>query len=113
MLEAMFQAASWLVYYTHDFSYSLVEMREAKNVKFQNFVEPGHQLEVSAQIIKSDNLTYTLKTECQVNGGVAVSGRLVVETYNQKDRQPTHSVVDEMVAFKKRNDFELLYSSSK
>ena len=40
MLEAMFQASSWLVRYTDQFSHSTVELREAKNIKFQNFVTP-------------------------------------------------------------------------
>lgn len=108
MLEAMFQAASWLVRYTNDFSYSTVELREAKNIKFQNFVTPGNELVVNAKILKQDGLQYSLKTEGLLSEGVAVSGRLVVETYNRQDRSPSLGTVDALVAMKKRKNFELL-----
>lgn len=112
MLEAMFQASSWLIRFTNDFSHSTVELREAKNIKFQNFVTPGNQLEVRARILKQDGLQYTLKTEGLLGDGVAVSGRLVVETYNRKDRSPTNTTVDEIVIMEKRKNFDLLYSAN-
>ena len=112
MLEAMFQAASWLVRYTEGFSHSTVELREAKNIKFQNFVTPGKQLEVHAKILKQDGLKYSLKTEGLLDAGVAVSGRLVVEAYNRKDRSPTMSSVDEVVAMEKHRDFKFLNSEN-
>ncbi|MEE2642315.1 MAG: 3-hydroxyacyl-ACP dehydratase FabZ family protein [Planctomycetota bacterium] len=112
MLEAMFQAASWLVRYTNNFSHSTVELREAKNIKFQNFVTPGNRLVVNAKIMKQDGLQYSMKTEGRVDDGIAVSGRLVVEAYNRQDRQPGTSTVDEVVAMGKRKNFELLYKDS-
>lgn len=112
MLEAMFQASSWLIRYTHDFVHSTVELREAKNIKFQNFVEPGHQLVVRANVLKHDGLVYSLKTEGRVDGNMAVSGRLVVEAYNRQDRKPGSTTVDEIVAMYKKRNFDLLYSPS-
>lgn len=112
MLEAMFQASSWLIRYTNDFSHSTVELREAKNIKFQNFVTPGNELVVNAKILKQNGQQYSLKTEGLLGDGVAVSGRLVVETYNRKDRHPSNTTVDEIVAHKKRKNFEQLYTGS-
>ena len=112
MLEAMFQASSWLIRFTDNFSHSTVELREAKNIKFQNFVTPGNQLDVRAKILKQDGHKYSLKTEGLLGDGVAVSGRLVVETYNRMDRSPTSTSVDEIVLQEKKKNFELLYSGN-
>lgn len=112
MLEAMFQAASWLIRYTNQFSHSIVELREARNIKFQNFVTPGNQLQVQATILKQDDHLYTLKTEGRLEPGVAVSGRLVVESYNRNERCPSTVPVDEAVILEKKRDFALLYSGS-
>ncbi|MEC9094206.1 MAG: 3-hydroxyacyl-ACP dehydratase FabZ family protein [Planctomycetota bacterium] len=112
MLEAMFQASSWLVRYTNHFSHSTVELREARNIKFQNFVTPGNQLVVTAKITKQKGLQYSLKTEGRVGDELAVSGKLVVEAYNRQDRVSSSSTVDEIVAIEKKKNFQLLYRNT-
>src|SRR5438874_1543659 len=78
MLEAMSQAAAWLIRATDEFRYSTVTLREARNVKYSDFVVPGKTLVVSAEIQKRDGALTTLKTQGTVNGSVAVGGRLVI-----------------------------------
>ena len=112
MLEAMFQASCWLIRYSNQFLQSNVDLREAKSIKFQDFVTPGKQLEVRSKILKQDGCQYSLKTECQIDGSVAVSGRLLVETYNQNERNPSTQSVDRIVALEKQKQFALLYQSS-
>ena len=51
MLEAMTQAAAWLVRSSEDFAHSMVVLKEARNVKYANFVEPGQTLSVVAEIM--------------------------------------------------------------
>ena len=51
MLEVVFQAAMFLVRYTDDFQYGVVSLVEAKNLKFQDFVQPGDQLIVNACLL--------------------------------------------------------------
>ena len=41
MLEAMTQAAAWTIRLGEDFAHSIVVLRQAKNVKYGDFVEPG------------------------------------------------------------------------
>ena len=113
MLEAMLQASSWLVRYTTGFKYSVVELCEAKNIKFQNLVTPNNQLIVNAKIMKQEELIFTLKTECLINDETAVNGRLVVETHNYGERNPSNSVVDEKIAFEKRLDFDSIMHLSR
>ena len=54
MLEAMTQAAAWLVRVTEDFAHSTVILKEARNVKYGNFVEPGQTLTITAEILGQD-----------------------------------------------------------
>lgn len=46
MLEAMAEAAAWLVRDAQDFASSIILLREAKNVTYKSFVKPGNLLQV-------------------------------------------------------------------
>ena len=94
MLEAMFQASAWLVRKSEDFAHSMVVLREARNVKFSNFVEPGQVLVVEATILKQNEKTTTLKAEASVEGKTAVNARLVLRRYNLADRYPSRAATD-------------------
>ena len=94
MLETMNQAAMWLVYASEDFQNSVVHLKEAKNVKYQDFVKPGQVLVVTAEVVKEDDTTTTLKASGTVDGKTAVSGRLVLERFTLTDRYPSVGPLD-------------------
>lgn len=50
MLEALFQAAAILVRATEEYRSGLVLLREAKNVKFADFLQPGQTLKISDRL---------------------------------------------------------------
>jgi len=85
MLEAMYQAAAWLVRATDDFEHSLVRLREVRNLKYSDFVVPGQTLIVTAEITKSEGLVTTFKAQGTVQGSVAVGGRLILESVPMVD----------------------------
>lgn len=94
MLEAMTQAGAWLIRATEDFAHSVVVLKEARNVKYGSFVEPGQTLHVTAEIIKQDERYTTLKTQGNVDGSQTVSARLVLERYNLADDNPLRAEAD-------------------
>ena len=109
MLEAMTQASAWLVRVSEDFAHSIVVLRQAVNVKYGQFVEPGHTLLVTAEILsQTENLT-KLKAQGIVDGKTSVSGRLVLERYNLADACPPRAHADETVREQMRAQFALLY----
>src|SRR6266852_7155216 len=55
MLEAMTQAGAWLVRVGEDFAHSIVVLKEARNVKYSNFVASGQTLTVAGEIISQDS----------------------------------------------------------
>ena len=109
MLEAMTQASSWLIRASEDFAHSTVLLKEARNVKFANFLLPGQTLTVAAEILEQDERLTRLKASGSVDGTLTVSARLVLERYNLADKRPDRRVADEVVKLKLRELFSLLY----
>jgi 3-hydroxyacyl-[acyl-carrier-protein] dehydratase len=94
MLEAMYQASAWLVRQSEGFAHSMVILKEARNIKYADFVTPGKELVVSAEILKQDETLTTLKAQGLIEGNVAVNGRLVLERFNLADRFPKRKNTD-------------------
>ncbi|MEN6492942.1 MAG: 3-hydroxyacyl-ACP dehydratase FabZ family protein [Thermoguttaceae bacterium] len=109
MLEAMTQAGAWLVRASEDFQHSMVVLKEAKNVKYGQFVEPGQTLQVMAEIIGQTDDETTLKVRGTVGDRTTVGGRLVLERYNLADREPCHAASDDIVRREMRALFALLW----
>ena len=49
MVEAMTQAAAWLVRATEDYAHSMVLLANARNVTYKSFVSPGQLLELTVE----------------------------------------------------------------
>ena len=94
MLEAMYQASAWLVRQSEGFAHSVVLLKEARNIKYADFVTPGKELVVTAEIFKQDESLTTLKTQGTIDGNLAVNGRLVLERFNLADRYPLRRNTD-------------------
>jgi 3-hydroxyacyl-[acyl-carrier-protein] dehydratase len=109
MLEALHQASAWLIRKTEDFSHSIVLLKEAKNVKYSDFVEPGQVLTVTCEIIKEEGALVTLKGQGEVNGRPAVTARLVLERSNLGDADPSRADLDPYVRRRQKEQFQLLY----
>src|SRR3954469_25490659 len=52
MLEALTQAAAWLLHRRSNFARSFAVLKEARNVKYGNFVAPGNALRVEVEYFK-------------------------------------------------------------
>jgi len=88
MLEAMYQASAWLIRQSEGFAHALVLLKEARNIKYADFVTPGKELVVTAEILKQDDTLTTLKVEGTIDGKLSVHGRIVVERFNLAQRYP-------------------------
>lgn len=113
MLEAVFQAAMFLVRYTDDFQYGVVSLSEARNLKFQDFVQPGNQLFVGAQYHKVDGEQVTLKVDGRIGDKKAFAGRLILDRYNTADRGVGSEATDRHLRHKFQQFFELLHNQIK
>ncbi len=112
MLEAMTQTAAWLVRATENFAHSTVVLKEARNVKYADFVEPGELLSVTCEVVGQDDHETKFKAAGTVAGQTAVSARLVIERFNQADTDPAHAPLDAYTTRKSRELFDLLYPAT-
>jgi 3-hydroxyacyl-[acyl-carrier-protein] dehydratase len=94
MLEALTQAAGWLLRGSCNFESPIVEVREVKNFKFQDFVQPGMELVSRVDLFKRDGDLATVKAAGFVDGRAAVSGRLVLDCFKMVERRPEQGFLD-------------------
>ena len=109
MLEAMTQACAWLLRVSEDFAHSMVLLKEARNVKYANFVAPGQMLSVTAELIRQDERLAQFKAQGMVDGQQVVSARLVLERFNLADSNPNEAATDNHVKHDLRKMLQLLY----
>ncbi|MEI8212297.1 MAG: 3-hydroxyacyl-ACP dehydratase FabZ family protein [Planctomycetota bacterium] len=112
MLEALFQASCWLIRSSEDFSNSVLTLTEVRNVKFADFMEPGHTLTVVAEIIKSEGDSVTIKGSGSRGETVAVSGRLIITKSSLGRDGDQLSSLDEYLRDSMRREFEKLVATS-
>ncbi len=79
MLEAAYQAAMWMIRTGDNFSSPLLIMKEAKGVKFADFLAPGETLEITAETLKDDGHLATVKASARKGDRTTVTGRLILE----------------------------------
>jgi 3-hydroxyacyl-[acyl-carrier-protein] dehydratase len=109
MLEAMTQASAWLIRYSEDFKHSIVVLKEAANVKYGQFLEPGQTLLVSSEILKVCENETKVKAHGMVDGRIIVSARLTLQQYNLADLRPWYEWNDQNILRELRTQLALLY----
>jgi 3-hydroxyacyl-[acyl-carrier-protein] dehydratase len=94
MVEALVQTAAWWVRHEEGFAHSTILLKQARAVKFVNFVSPGRTLTVTAEFQGWNGNECTFKGNGTVDGATAVSARLTLERFNLVDRNPALAAAD-------------------
>lgn len=110
MIEALVQSGAWLMRHNDDFAYSTILLKQARAVKFNNFVAPGNTLNLSVEIHKWDGDLCTINGSGSVNGGTAVSAKLTLQRFNLADTNPELANSDAYEIRKLKELFTLLWS---
>jgi 3-hydroxyacyl-[acyl-carrier-protein] dehydratase len=111
MLEAVTQAAGWLLHRRHNFARSMAVLKEVRNVKYGNFVAPGQFLRVEVEWVKPTDAGALFKASGTVGAAQAVAGRFEVAYFNLADRQPELAELDERLRQHNRQRWSLLEQS--
>ena len=114
MLQTLVEAGAWLLRITEDFRHSVIVLREARNVKYGTFMEPGKSMVVTAELTENapgecnypGAATFKGKGECE--GAATVSARVTVTRYNLRDRNPALESADERIIAHFRGQYALL-----
>jgi 3-hydroxyacyl-[acyl-carrier-protein] dehydratase len=112
MLQTLVEAAAWLLRITEDFRHSVIVLREAKNVKYGSFMEPGRTLVVTAELAEGLDATAgglaTFKGKGETDGTATVSARLTVARYNLRDRNPKLEAADARIIEQLRRTYAVI-----
>lgn len=97
MLQTLVEASSWLWRITDEFRYSVILLREAKNVKYGQFMEPGRKMIVTAEWLSQEGDRATFKGKGETDGQQTVSARITLGRYNLQERNPAWCSLDERI----------------
>jgi 3-hydroxyacyl-[acyl-carrier-protein] dehydratase len=97
MLQTLVEAGAWLLRISEDFRHSMIVLREARNVKYGTFMEPGRRMEVTVELVERQGPLAVVKGKGEVQGNLTVSARVTLGTYNLRDRNPALSHTDERI----------------
>jgi 3-hydroxyacyl-[acyl-carrier-protein] dehydratase len=97
MLQTLVEAGAWLLRLTEDYRHSVIVLREARNVKYGTFMEPGRHMLITVELTERDDLLATFKGKGEVDGTAAVSARVTLARYNLRDRNPVLQGTDEQI----------------
>ena len=114
MIETLVQAGGWLIRATDDFKDGIVLLKQARGVKFNSFVRPGHTLTVTCTIHSRDATAgeTTLKATSEVGGQTAVSARLTLSHFNLADKNPQFADSDAARMTILKQQFNELWSAA-
>jgi len=86
MLQTLVEASSWLLRSMEAYRFSIIAMREAKNVKYGTFMEPGKSMKVHVELLELGDRTAVFKGRGESGGQSTVSGRLTLFRYNLAEK---------------------------
>ena len=110
MLEALTQAAGWLLHHRRGFEKSLAVLKEARNVKYGSFVAPGNFLRVEVEFLKQTESGASFRASGSVNDAQALSARIEIAYFNLADRQPELAALDERLTEHNKARWSVLHS---
>ena len=109
MLEALVQTAAWLVRLEQGWSRSLIQLAAVRNVRYGNFVTPGHTLRTEVELLKLQDDLATVKGTAVVDGErQAVQGRLELRCSNVADVCPAAAAADARIVAQLKQRFKLI-----
>jgi len=94
MLEAITQAAGWLLHHRTQFGRSMAVLKEARNVKYGHFVAPGNELRVEVDFLKTTEAGASFKAIGFVGTETALQARVELAYFNLGDKQPALAHLD-------------------
>jgi 3-hydroxyacyl-[acyl-carrier-protein] dehydratase len=108
MLQTLVEAGVWLLRITEEFEHSVIVLREARNVKYGTFMEPGRRMEIQVELIEEQDEQASFKGKGEVEGASTVSARFTLARYNLRDRCPTLKSVDDRLTEDARSLYGVL-----
>lgn len=108
MLEALVQAAGWLMHHRRGFACSMAVLKEARNVKYGQFVPPGSRLRLEVQWLADTAGGASFKGVGTVGDAQAVTGRLELAYFNLAGHDAALALADQRLLEHTRRRWALI-----
>jgi 3-hydroxyacyl-[acyl-carrier-protein] dehydratase len=108
MLEALTQAAAWLLHVGSGFSKSMAVLKEARNLRYGNFVAPGNALKLEVEHFKATDTGAVFKATGLIDGQQALTGRIELAYFNLADKQPELATTDQRLIAHHKKRWDVL-----
>lgn len=108
MLETLVEAGAWLLRLSEDYAHSVIVLREAKNVKYGNFMEPGKQMLITVEMVEKTADQAVFKGKAEMEGSSTVAARITLARYNLRDKDPSFKETDEKIINHYKDLYRLL-----
>src|SRR5437870_6225764 len=107
MLQTLVEGAAWLLRATEDFQHSVIVLRDARNVKYGNFMQPGNTMTITVEAAdySADNPAAVFKGKAETGGLTTVSAKFTVARYNLRDRNPALQDADDRIIAQLRSQY--------
>jgi 3-hydroxyacyl-[acyl-carrier-protein] dehydratase len=86
----------------------MIQLSEARNVTYKDFVQPGESLVIEARIRKRVDHMVWIQADGKVQERPAVKAKLVLDCFNLADRKLASSSIDRHIIQEMKRDFENL-----
>lgn len=94
MLEAATQAAAWLLHKRREFSCSMAVLKEARNVKYGQFVSPGDVLKIEAEFVRDTSAGAMFKVAGFTREKQSIAARIELAYFNLAQRDAALAETD-------------------
>src|ERR1700680_659684 len=76
MLQTLVEAGAWLLRLTEDYRHSVIALREARNLKYGSFMEPGRQMNVEVEWTERGEGLAVFKGKGEADGQTTVTAKI-------------------------------------
>jgi len=99
MLETLVEAGAWLLRLSENYRHSVIVLRDARNVKYGSFMQPGFSLVVTVEMMETapDASEVIFKGKGDMDGTSTVAAKFTLARYNLRDRNPALESVDKRI----------------
>jgi len=108
MLEAMVQAAAWLVRVQQNFTKSMIVLSCARNVRYASFVAPGEVLRCELEAMEITDEAAKFKGIGRVGDRQTVSARIQLRCFNLAEQDSRLTGADRKVVTELQERFKLV-----
>jgi 3-hydroxyacyl-[acyl-carrier-protein] dehydratase len=111
MLQACVEAASWLWRVSTNYRHAVIVLRNVQSVKYGNFMQPGHRMDVTVELTKTDAAaeTATFKGKgSNERGEQTVATQFTLHGYGLSDRGQAGIAAEERLLSHWKSHWSLL-----